>query len=217
MCRSRISPHRLRPLPIRGEGEMRELVGDACDISRYSAAQSKYTEVSSAVTGVGDHRGVTSPLRIGFPRATSRLPVRIRSASLFRSSMTSHLCGWGELIEETVLLSHPYRIAPVIDAARTVKRYWDGILQWFDSKIANGLIVGINSPVQAAKAKARGYRSTRNLKAIIYLLAGSATRLRARPLASAMAGTMMGAADVTVEYVNRAVSKGATTGAKAAG
>ena len=30
----------------------------------------------------------------------------------------------------------------------------------------------INSLVQAAKAKARGYRSTRNLKAIIYLIAG---------------------------------------------
>jgi hypothetical protein len=98
-----------------------------------------------------------------------------------------------------------------------VKRYWDGILQRFDSKIGNGLIVGINSPVQAAKAKARGYRLTRNLKAIIYLLTGSATRLRARPLASAMAGTTMGAADVTVECVNGAVSKGATTGAKAAG
>jgi transposase len=64
------------------------------------------------------------------------------------------------------------RIKPVIDAARTVKRHWDGILRWFDSKIANGLIEGINSLVQAAKAKARGYRSTRNLKAIIYLLAG---------------------------------------------
>ena len=64
------------------------------------------------------------------------------------------------------------RIEPVIDAARTVKRHWDGILRWFDSKIANGLIEGINSLVQAAKAKARGYRSTRNLKAIIYLLAG---------------------------------------------
>jgi transposase len=64
------------------------------------------------------------------------------------------------------------RIEPVIDAARTVKRRWDGILRWFDSKIANGLIEGINSLVQAAKAKARGYRSTRNLKAIIYLLAG---------------------------------------------
>jgi transposase len=64
------------------------------------------------------------------------------------------------------------RLAPIIDAARTVKRHWDGILRWFDSKIANGLIEGINSLVQAAKAKARGYRSTRNLVAIVYLLAG---------------------------------------------
>ena len=64
------------------------------------------------------------------------------------------------------------QIEPIIAAARTVKRHWDGILRWFDSKIANGLIEGLNSLVQAAKAKARGYRSTRNLKAIIYLLAG---------------------------------------------
>jgi transposase len=64
------------------------------------------------------------------------------------------------------------RLAPIIEAARTVKRHWDGILRWFDSKIANGLIEGINSLVQAAKAKARGYRSTRNLTAIVYLLAG---------------------------------------------
>ena len=64
------------------------------------------------------------------------------------------------------------RLEPVIDAAHTVKRHRDGILRWFDSKIANGLIEGINSLVQAAKAKARGYRSTRNLKAMVYLLAG---------------------------------------------
>jgi transposase len=37
------------------------------------------------------------------------------------------------------------RLKPVIDAARTVKRHWDGILRWFDSKTANGLIEGINS------------------------------------------------------------------------
>ena len=59
------------------------------------------------------------------------------------------------------------RLPPMIDAARTVKHHWDGILRWFDSKIANGLIEGINSLVQAAKAKARGYRSTRNLTAIV--------------------------------------------------
>ena len=64
------------------------------------------------------------------------------------------------------------RLAPMIEAARSVKRHWDGVLRWFDSKIANGLIEGINSLIQAAKGKARGYRSTRNLKAMVYLLAG---------------------------------------------
>jgi transposase len=61
----------------------------------------------------------------------------------------------------------------MIGAAHTVKRYWDGILRWFHSKIANGLIEGINSLVQAAKVKKRGYRSTRNLKAMVYLHAGN--------------------------------------------
>ena len=61
------------------------------------------------------------------------------------------------------------RLPPMIDAAYTVKRHWNAILRWCDSEIANGLIEGINSLVQAAKAKARGYRSVRNL---IYLLAG---------------------------------------------
>jgi transposase len=60
----------------------------------------------------------------------------------------------------------------MIEAARTVKRHWNGILRWFDTRIANGIMEAINSLVQAAKAKARGYRSTRNLKAIIYLIAG---------------------------------------------
>jgi transposase len=64
------------------------------------------------------------------------------------------------------------RLPPMIDAARTIKRHWDGILRWHDTHIANGILEGINSLVQAAKAKARGYRSTRNLKAIIYLIAG---------------------------------------------
>jgi len=64
------------------------------------------------------------------------------------------------------------RLKPIIEAARTIKRHWDGVLGWFDSKIANGLIEGINSLIQAAKAKARGYRSSRNLCAMIYLIAG---------------------------------------------
>lgn len=56
--------------------------------------------------------------------------------------------------------------------AATLKRHCHGILAWFESRIANGLIEGINSLMQAAKAKARGYRTLRNLKAIAYLIAG---------------------------------------------
>jgi len=64
------------------------------------------------------------------------------------------------------------RLQPVIDAAHTIRAHQPGILRWFTSHITNGLLEGLNSLVQAAKAKARGYRTYRNLKAMIYLLAG---------------------------------------------
>jgi len=64
------------------------------------------------------------------------------------------------------------RLEPMKQVAATLMRHRDGILAWFDSRIANGLIEGINSLVQAAKAKARGYRTLKNLVAITYLVAG---------------------------------------------
>jgi transposase len=56
----------------------------------------------------------------------------------------------------------------MIDAARAVRRNWDGILCWFDSEIVNGPIEGINSLMQDATAKVRVYRSSWNLKALVY-------------------------------------------------
>jgi len=64
------------------------------------------------------------------------------------------------------------RIQPIIDVAKTIRAHQDGILRWFTSGINNGILEGINSLVQAAKAKARGYRSNRNFATIIYLIAG---------------------------------------------
>mgnify|MGYP001764607647 CR=1 FL=1 len=37
---------------------------------------------------------------------------------------------------------------------------------------SNGILEGLNSLVQSAKSRARGYRSTRNLIAMIYLIGG---------------------------------------------
>ena len=64
------------------------------------------------------------------------------------------------------------RLQPIIDAAHTIKNHWHGVLRWFDSGISNGILEGINSLIQAAKAKARGFRSTKNLITIVYLIAG---------------------------------------------
>ena len=81
--------------------------------------------------------------------------------------------GWGELyLERWYRWAIRSRLEPMADVARTIMRHRDGILAGFDSGIANGLIKGINRLAQAAKAKARGYRSTRTFKAIIYLIAG---------------------------------------------
>jgi transposase len=64
------------------------------------------------------------------------------------------------------------RIGPVRDAAKTIKRHWFGVLRWYDSKINNGILEGLNSLIQAAKARARGYRTFKNLETIIYMLTG---------------------------------------------
>jgi transposase len=64
------------------------------------------------------------------------------------------------------------RLEPIINAAYTIKNHWDGVLRWFRSKINNGILEGINSMIQAAKARARGYRTERNLITMIYLIAG---------------------------------------------
>ena len=64
------------------------------------------------------------------------------------------------------------RIQPMIDAAKSIKRHWDGVLRWFESRMTNGLLEGLNSLIQAAKARARGYRSTKNLITMVYIIAG---------------------------------------------
>lgn len=62
------------------------------------------------------------------------------------------------------------RLEPVIRVAKTIEAHMDGILRWFTSRMSNGLLEGINSLIQAAKAKARGFRSSRKMAVMIYLL-----------------------------------------------
>ena len=63
-------------------------------------------------------------------------------------------------------------IKPIIKAATTIERHAEGILRWQVTRITNGVMEGINSLIQAAKRKARGYRSKRTLRLMAYLIAG---------------------------------------------
>lgn len=63
------------------------------------------------------------------------------------------------------------RLQPMIKAAKTLKNHWEGILQWKESQISNGILEGLNSIVQAAKRKARGYKFE-HFRTMAYLLTG---------------------------------------------
>lgn len=63
------------------------------------------------------------------------------------------------------------RLEPIKAFVRMVRAHWDGILRWHHTRVSNGILEGTNSLVQAAKRKARGYRSKRNMITIIYLIA----------------------------------------------
>jgi transposase len=47
--------------------------------------------------------------------------------------------------------------------AKTLRAHLPGLLNGFDSGLRNGRLEGLNSLIQAAKARARGYRTEHNL------------------------------------------------------
>lgn len=63
-------------------------------------------------------------------------------------------------------------LAPMRKLAATIAGHREGILRWFDSGLTNGFMEGLNSVIQMAKARARGYRSLRNFEAVIMLMFG---------------------------------------------
>jgi transposase len=63
-------------------------------------------------------------------------------------------------------------LGPMKKLAKTVMAKADGILRAIATGLSNGVLEAINGNVQAAKRKAKGYRTKRNLKAIVYLIAG---------------------------------------------
>jgi transposase len=65
---------------------------------------------------------------------------------------------------------HTTDLEPLHRFTDMLEAHWAGVIRWHHSRSNNGLLEGLNSLIQAAKRRARGYRSTRNYKAMIYLV-----------------------------------------------
>jgi hypothetical protein len=63
-------------------------------------------------------------------------------------------------------------LQPMKKVAATIMAKADEILRSISSNLSNGLLEAINGNFQAAKRKAKGYRTKHNLKLMVYLIAG---------------------------------------------
>jgi len=91
------------------------------------------------------------------------------------------------LLERWYSWARRCRLEPIKRVATTIKEHWTGILNAFDSKLTNGRVEAANSLIQAAKAKARGYGTTRHLITVSYLVAGRLAHLPRSPFRTAQA------------------------------
>jgi transposase len=69
-------------------------------------------------------------------------------------------------------------IKPKNGFSKTIYRHFEGIVNYFSSKLTNGILEGINSTIQVIKRVARGFRYTHNFKKMIRFVFSQKTYLQ---------------------------------------
>jgi transposase len=83
------------------------------------------------------------------------------------------------LLEAWLKWARRSRLEPFRKLARRITDQRARVQAAFTNNLSNGLLEGLNSLIQAAKRRARGYRSNRNFITMIYLIVG---KLNAGPV-----------------------------------
>ena len=78
-------------------------------------------------------------------------------------------CGW---VKETAAQEGHELLQPMVKVAEMVERHLEGILGHWKQGLTTAYLEGLNSLFSATKRKARGYRTTKNLLAMLYFVAG---------------------------------------------
>lgn len=82
-----------------------------------------------------------------------------------KNEAEGYLAFWCDLVEES-------GVFPFKKAVKTIKSHWTGILNYIESRINNGILEGLNSKIQLAKKRARGYRNVKNFINMVYFICG---------------------------------------------
>ncbi|MGT2434147.1 ISL3 family transposase (plasmid) [Cupriavidus basilensis] len=64
------------------------------------------------------------------------------------------------------------KVEPMKEVARMIRKHFDGIVAWTQTRQTNGFLEALNGLFQAAKRKARGYVSFKTMRTVIFLIAG---------------------------------------------
>ena len=96
----------------------------------------------------------------------------LRMREAFQGIYTAHsVQEFERLLKEWYRWATHSRLDPMKKVAKTIKKHWEGVVRWKDSQINNGILEGLNSVIQAAKRKARGYKM-KHFKTMAFLLTG---------------------------------------------
>ena len=76
------------------------------------------------------------------------------------------------------------QLAPIQRVARTLRKYWDQIENYFRHRITNAGLEAINTKIQQVKRRSRGFRNRDRFKMAIYFHCGGLDLYPARPVVS---------------------------------
>jgi transposase len=72
-------------------------------------------------------------------------------------------------------------VEPMKQVASVIRRHFDGIIAWTQTRQTNGFIEALNGLFQAAKRKARGYTRFATMRTVLFLIAGKLGFTRINP------------------------------------
>jgi transposase len=154
-----------------------KLINEAVDQVRREEARytpqlkgTRYVFLKNETNLTEKQKGIKEELSLAKLNLKSIRAMQIREAfqQIYKADSTEQFEG---LLNSWYYWATHSRLTPIVKVAQTIKKHWEGILSWKKSQINNGILEGLNSVLQAAKRKARGYK-IQHFKTIAYLLTG---------------------------------------------